>query len=96
MDNGHGLIDRFLFSIPAGFRPLPEEQEESLHALNNLHIRGIAQIYEKVLNLHPVENTSVYYLDEDAEKILKDMTHEHIAEINQTLTDGEVTPHTKK
>ena len=96
MDNGHGLIDRFLFSIPPGFRPLPEEQEESLHALNNLHIRGIAQIYEKVLNLHPVENTSVYYLDEDAERMLKDMTHEHIVEINQALTDGEVTPHTKK
>ena len=28
--------------------------------------------------------------------MLKDMTHEHIVEINQALTDGEVTPHTKK
>ena len=53
-------------------------------------------LHEKVLRLHPVENTCIYYLDEDAEKMLKDMTHAHIVEINQALTDGEVTPHTRK
>eukprot|EP00112_Aurelia_sp_Birch-Aquarium-sp1_P018165 Seg4296.3 transcript_id=Seg4296.3/GoldUCD/mRNA.D3Y31 product="hypothetical protein" protein_id=Seg4296.3/GoldUCD/D3Y31 len=59
-------------------------------------LRGIAQIYEKIISLHAVANTSVYYLEDDAETILKDMTRDHIMEINQALKDGEVTPHTKK
>lgn len=95
MNNGHGLVDRFLFSFPPGFRPLPEEQEESLRVTETYAINSIGEIYEKVMTLHQ-EEAITYYFEEEAQVILKDMTHEHIMQVNEALSEGEVTPHTKK
>ena len=47
------------------------------------------------MTLHQGEAVT-YYFEEEAQAILKDMTHEHIMQVNEALAEGEVTPHTKK
>ena len=44
MNNGHGRVDRFLFSFPPGFRSLPEEQEEALRVTETYAINSIGEI----------------------------------------------------
>ena len=94
MDNGHGLVDRFLLAIPPAFRPLPEEEKECNRILQEGHLNSIGSIYEHILNLHNDDIT--YYFEDDADDILEKLQYEHIQQINEALQNGDCTPQTKK
>ena len=94
MNNGHGLVDRFLIAIPPAFRPLPEEEAEWQRQLQDCNVKSIARIYEQVATLHNDDVT--YYFDDEAVECLKGLKYEHIQQINEALTNGEFTPQTKK
>lgn len=94
MNNGHGLVERFLVAIPPAFRPLLEEEAKCQRQLQECNINSIARIYEQVATLHNDDVT--YYSEDEAEECLRGLKYEHIQQINEALKNGKCTPQTKK
>lgn len=43
IDQGHGLVDRFLVAIPVAFRPTPQEQEDANTFLSSCVIKDFSK-----------------------------------------------------
>ncbi len=45
MDQGHGLIDRFLISVPLALQPTPEQQTNATDYINTVPIDNFEEIF---------------------------------------------------
>ena len=64
MDNGNGLLDRMLFSVPTSLRPTPHERNNARAILDNDPF-DITEIYKRILNK---ADKPTFYWSEDAQK----------------------------
>ena len=48
MDKGHGLLDRFLISVPNAREPTPEEKEKATEYLERLQLKGFQPVFASV------------------------------------------------
>lgn len=93
LDQGQGLIDRFLVAVPLCLRPTPlasEEARKRLETLPNSSTADImSQIYETIGN-------EDFHFDEEACSPLKGMDEEFVATINEVISSGQTPPKSKK
>ena len=52
MDQGHGLLDRFLFWFPMCLRPSPDETEVAKGVLNRIPLKSFTDVFLEIYLLH--------------------------------------------
>ena len=94
LDQGHGLLDRFLVTFPKCLRPTPLQTNQALEYLQQRPIRSCNDIFIEIARLHSTRTT--YTLDREAREIVDLLNEEFIAEVNDAITEGRTPPKTKK
>jgi hypothetical protein len=96
MDQGHGLIDRFLISVPMVLRPTPQQQQEANAYISTEPIETIDDIIQAIHEHHEINNATTYAFDDDAHKLLQEMNNEFTQEVNTAILDGNMPPKSKR
>lgn len=94
MDQGHGLLDRFLITFPKCLRPTPQQTEQEIEALKQSPLSSWEDIFIEMARLHTSRST--YTLTEQAQNTVNALNEEFIGEVNEAITDGRTPPKTKK
>ena len=94
IDQGQGLLDRFLVTFPKCLRPTPLQTNQALEYLEQRPIRSCNDIFIEIARLHSTCTT--YTLDRESREIVDLLNEEFIAEINDAITEGRTPPKTKK
>lgn len=95
MDQGHGLLDRFLFLFPNCLRPTTEQTEAAQRWLKSgdLLLKEITSIFLEMFDLHREKST--YKFKHDALHLLKTLSDDFIKQVNDAI-EGNVPPKWKK
>ena len=96
LDQGSGLLDRFMFLFPLCLRPTPREMEESKQKLGRHAetFKSMTDIFLEVQELHRSKKN--YSFTKAANEYLDAIEEDFINELNESLLRGEVTPKSKK
>ena len=52
MDQGHGLLDRFLVTIPLALRPTPEQLDDAQRRLAKMAFNDFQPLFEAIFVAH--------------------------------------------
>lgn len=91
MDNGQGLVDRFLVAVPLALCPTSAEVETAREYLSTEPDDTIKQTFEYISDCQQ-NQTTPYTFDEDAKQLLKTQKDRFIAEVNEAIQDGSFVP----
>jgi len=92
MDQGHGLIDRYIVATPLAYRPTLSEMEEA----NNFLSTEIVCDFQEICNrIHEIEKESIFEFSRDAKAQLRETIHEFVTEVNEAIKEGRVPPKSK-
>lgn len=94
LDQGHGLLDRFLFTFPICLRPTPQQTEDAIETLKNCPIASCDDIFIEIARLH--SRRTIYRLTDDARSLINLINEEYIREVNAAISEGRSPPKTKK
>ena len=94
MDKGHGLLDRFLITVPNAQKPTPEQEEEGAHYLADLPLQDFVPLFAAIYAAHK-NVTRSYTLDPDAAQLHKRLKTDHVNAVNNAIENGEVPPKSK-
>lgn len=94
LDQGHGLLDRFLITFPKCLRPTPTQTDQAMEYLSNLPLSSCDDIFIEIARLHSKRTT--YSLSDDARHLVNLINEEFIAEVNAAISEGRSPPKTKK
>ena len=67
MDQGNGLLDRFIIYVPTSLRPLPDEQTAAQATVAEFNTSSMTTLYESMLRWDD-ENAPQFYFSEEALK----------------------------
>ena len=70
MDQGHGLIDRFLNSVPMVLRPTTQQQRKANAYVATQPIETIDEIFQSIQERHELHQNTTYTCDHDAKQLL--------------------------
>ncbi|KAK3701241.1 hypothetical protein QZH41_003203 [Actinostola sp. cb2023] len=82
MDQGHGLIDRFLIATPLAFRPTMSEMETTQEKLTTEVVSDFDEFFLRVSSLD--ENT-VYSFDSNGKRLLRETMDIFVGEVNEAI-----------
>ncbi len=94
LDQGHGLLDRFLFCVPSCLRPSPEETNAARQEMENMHAQSFSEIFWAMREEHLTKRT--YTFTERASDMLTQLEGEFIERLNTAVKDGVAAPKSKK
>ncbi|KAJ8018690.1 hypothetical protein HOLleu_43181 [Holothuria leucospilota] len=94
LDQGHGLLDRFLIFVPLCLRPTPLSSEEARERLRESPVSFLTDIFLKLNEL--VSSAKDFTFSPDASVAVKQMEEECISEINDAIRSGKTLPKSKK
>ena len=94
MDKGHGLLDRFLVTVPNARKPTPEQEEEAAEYLERLRLKDFQPVFASVHAAHK-DITRSYRLNAAAAELHKRLKTEHVNAVNAAIENGEVPPKSK-
>lgn len=94
LDQGHGLLDRFLITFPNCLQPTPQETDQAVEALKQSPLSSFEDIFVEIARLHA--SHASYTLSSEAHCILNTLNEEFIADVNEAITEGRIPPKTKK
>ena len=92
MDKGHGLLDRFLITVPNVRKPTPEQ--EGTHYLADLPLQDFVSLFAAIYAAHK-NVTRSYKLDPAAAQLHKRLKTDHVNAVNTAIENGEVPPKSK-
>jgi hypothetical protein len=92
MDQGHGLVDRFLIATPLAFRPTLSQMESAKDGLNTEVVSDFNEYYQRVSSQ---DESTVYSFDANGKRLLRDTIDLFVAEINDAIVEGHVPPKSK-
>ena len=99
MDQGHGLLDRFMFLFPMCLRPTTTGTEEA-HTWFESEEVSLKQISDMIfLEMHGTHDTPIsshYTFSEDAQQQLTAHKDDFIQEVNDAIREGNVPPKSTK
>ncbi|XP_066925005.1 uncharacterized protein [Clytia hemisphaerica] len=95
IDNGDGLIDRFLVYVPSSLRPLPEERDNAINELQRLNPKSPEDIYEAI-NSWDFDNPPQFYFEDEALMAFRQDETAYIKEYNRCLLNGIPTSKSKR
>lgn len=67
LDNGNGIMDRFLMLVPNSVRPLTQEQMLGKEQLSTLPFQEITDLYTPFTNIDK-SNPPQFYFSSDAQR----------------------------
>ena len=90
LDQGHGLLDRFLFFVPCCLRPTPEQTLAAKSKLCDVNVKSFTEIFWAMREEHlsKVE----YGFTDSAKQMLTTLEGEFIQQLNESLTEGIMGP----
>ena len=88
MDQGHGLLDRFMFLFPVCLRPTTAEMETAREWFRSIEI--------EMFDAHDATAASYYSFSDDAHQKLTSLQDDFIAEVNSAIQNGNVPTKSKK
>ncbi|XP_028412447.1 uncharacterized protein LOC114535274 [Dendronephthya gigantea] len=91
MDNGQGLIDRFLVAVPRVLCPTSVEVGTARDYLSTEPDDMLKQTFQYIIDCQQSQ-TGPYTFDEDAKQLLKSQKDDFIAEVNEAIQDGSFVP----
>ena len=91
MDNGQGLVDRFLVAVPLALCPTSAEVQTAHEHLSTEPDDTIKQTFQYSSDSQQ-NQTTPYTFDEDAKQLLKSQKDRFIAEVNEAIQDGSFVP----
>ncbi|PFX12073.1 hypothetical protein AWC38_SpisGene24024 [Stylophora pistillata] len=94
MDKGHGLLDRFLISVPNARKPTPEQEEEATEYLERLQLKQFQPVFASLHAAHK-DITRSYRLNAAAAELHKHLKTDHVNAVNAAIEKGEVPPKSK-
>ena len=96
LDQGHGLLDRFLFSFPNCLRPSTEATDAAIAIWDAGHypVKSTSDIFVEMGRL--CGNKRTYTFSQDAQRHLKELQESCIREINAAIQEGRSPPKSKK
>ena len=94
LDQGHGVLDRFLITFPKCLRPTPTQTSQALEALKGNGLTNCDDIFIEIARLHTSRST--YTLTREAAVTLNGLNEEFITEVNEAIMEGKTPPKTKK
>lgn len=94
LDQGHGLLDRFLFYFPYCLRPSPKEADEARVKVQQAPLKSFTDVFLEIFELHLAKR--VYSFTEAATGYLNSIQEDFITELNECLLKGEITPKCKR
>lgn len=94
LDNGNGIIDRFLMLVPNSMRPLPAEQIAAMHMLHSESVQDIADIYSPLLTIDS-SNSPIFFFSDDAQSLYEQSETDYWKLFNDCLLNGRPTPKSK-
>ena len=94
LDQGHGLLDRFLFFVPCCLRPTPEQTLADKSKLCDVNVKSFTKIFWAMREEHlsKVE----YGFTDSAKQMLMTLEREFIQQLNESLIEGIVGSKSKK
>ena len=95
MDKGHGLIDRFLISVPLALRPTPDQQTQATTYIDTEPIENFEEVFALIQDIHQGDPQH-YTFHHDAMQLLQQMNTSFTAEVNAAILDGIMPPKSKK
>ena len=78
MNKGHGLLDRFLISVPNARKPTPEQEEEAAEYLEGLRLKDFQPVFASVHAAYR-DITRSYRLNAAAAELHKRLKTEHVS-----------------
>ena len=93
MDQGHGLLDRFLFAIPMCLRPAEDETENAIEQSRKERVKSFRELFNIMYNIN---HETYYNFNEEFKTLLKEISDSFIKEINEAILNGDVPPKSKK
>ena len=95
MDQGHGLLDRFLVAIPLALRPTPEQLDQACGHINEMALSDFKPLFDSIFDAH-TNIVRVYQLDDETAQIHWDLQRDFAAEVNEEILNGNMPPKSKK
>ena len=83
LDQGHGLLDRFLFCIPSCLRPCPEETSAARQEIGDMNVASFKDVFWAMREEHLSKR--VYSFTESASKMLMALEGEFIESLNTAM-----------
>ena len=98
MDQGHGLLDRFMFLFPVCLRPSTANTDaaRTWFQTENVHVKQVADIFVEMYDAHNSAAPSHYTFSEDALQNLTSLKDDFIKEVNEAIQNGNVPPKSKE
>jgi hypothetical protein len=94
LDQGHGLLDRFLLCAPLCLRPSPEETREAKQKVDEMSVKGFSDIFWEMREEHLAKR--IYSFNQSASKLLMTLEAEFIEGLNTAVKEGVPGPKSKK
>ena len=98
MDQGHGLLDRFMFLFPLCLRPSTADTDAARTWLlrEDLHLKQVSEIFIEMFDAHNSAPVSHYTFTEEALQTLTSLKDDFIRDVNDAIQNGNVPPKSKK
>ena len=94
LDQGHGLLDRFLITFLKCLRPIPTQTSQAIEALKEKALSSVEDVFVDIARLHLSRST--YTLDQEATETVNTINEQFVAEVNEAIFEGTSLPKTKK
>ena len=95
MGQGHGLLDRFLVTIPLALKPTPEQLDHAQRRLDKMAFNDFQPLFDAIFVAH-TNIIRVYKLDDQCVTIHRDLLRDFAAEVNEEILHGNMPPKSKK
>ena len=90
MNQGHGLLDRFVFWFPTCLKPPPDETEAAKGVLNRILLKSFTDVFLEMHLLHLGKKE--YNFTQAARRVIQSIETEFITELNEAVTQGVPSP----
>ena len=95
MDQGHGLLDRFLVAIPLALRPIPEQLDDAQRRVDEMAFNDFQPLFDAIFVAH-TNIIRVYKLNDQCVTIHRNRLLDFAAEVNEEILHGNMPPKSKK
>ena len=98
MDQGHGLLDRFLFLFPVCLRPSTAETEmvRAWFQSEEMPLKQVSDIFLELYDAHDRNAPSHDIFSEESAQKLTALQDDFIQEVNDAIKAGNVPPNQRK
>lgn len=94
MNQGHGLLDRFLFWFPMCLRPSPQESEHAKTVLTDVPLKSFTDVFLEIFERHLSKKEFTF--NANAQKLIDSLHSEFIHDLNEAIVKGQPPPKSKR